>query len=608
MKQRIFNLIRIFFGFVGIFALQKPLFMLYHFPLYRDSSFGEWANVVFKGLPLDLSMAGYLTVIPGLLTLLSVWMEGKRYKQILNLYFIVVNLLIALVFVSDLELYTYWGFRMDSTPLFYLASPANAMASVPAMMLLLVPGMMFLTWWVLNRWMRRTIAPMREKDPRIKRRILSSFGLLLLTGLLFIPIRGGFTVSTMNIGKVYHSSNMLLNHAAINPMFSLMSSLAKENDFGNQYRFMKEEEASALFSGLGDLADSTPADTLLAAERPNVVLIVLESFSGAVIEDLGGAPGVVPTMNRLYKEGVAFTNFYANSFRTDRGLVSILSAYPAQPTTSIMKYPSKTQSLPSISGSLKKEGYDLEFIYGGDADFTNMRSYFVSSGFDRIVADQNFPLSDRMSKWGVNDGRMFRYLTEDLAAQQKFPFMKMFLTLSSHEPFDVPMTKFEDPYLNSVAYTDSCLGVFIDELKTSPLWENTLVILLPDHCMRYPYDIANHDPLRYHIPMVWTGGAVRKARVVGNFGSQTDLAATLLGQLRIGHEEFKFSKDMLKRENPEFAFYTFKDGFGILSDSATFVFDCDANREIERVGAAAGILEQQGKAYLQSLYDDLGSR
>ena len=222
------------------------------------------------------------------------------------------------------------------------------------------------------------------------------------------------------------------------------------------------------------------SDTLLNMDRPNVIMIVLESFSGIITEELGGIEGVAPTINRLYREGIGFTNFYANSFRTDRGLVSILSAYPAQPTTSIMKYPSKTQTLPSISQSLKKEGYDLEFLYGGDADFTNMRSYFIGAGFDKIVADQNFPISDRLSKWGVNDEKTFRYLSEQLKGEQTQPFMKLFLTLSSHEPFDVPMKRFEDPYLNSVAYTDSCLGVFIDELKASPLWENTLVVLLPE--------------------------------------------------------------------------------------------------------------------------------
>lgn len=608
MKNKLYTLLKIYLGFVGIFALQKPLFMLYHSDLYGKDSLLEWIGVIYNGLTLDFSMAGYLTVIPVLLTLASLWKEGKWLRKALNGYFITINLVIAVIFISDLELYSYWGFRLDATPLFYLKSPKNAIASVPMVMMIVMPLLMLLTWYVLNKLMKRTTDESDPKETDLLKRIINSVGLVLVLGILFIPIRGGFTVSTMNIGKVYHSANMLLNHAAINPMFSLMTSLTKEGDFASQYRFMENQEAEQVFSSLVDTRLPVEEERLLKQTQPNVILIVLESFSAKIIEPLGGIAGVAPTMNRLYREGIGFTNFYANSFRTDRGLVSILSGYPAQPSTSIMKYPAKTQSLPSISASLKKNGYDLEFLYGGDADFTNMRSYFRSAGFDRITADTDFPVSDRMTKWGVNDEKTFRYLSESLKTASDRPFMKMFLTLSSHEPFDVPTRKFDEPYLNSVAYTDSCLGVFIDELKASSLWENTLVVLLPDHAMHYPANISISEPGRYHIPMIWTGGAVKEARQIDVYGSQIDLAATLLHQMNLPHEDFKFSKDMMNDTNPRFAYYTFKDGFGILQDSATFIYDCESERAIIREKRADEQVEKQGKAFLQCLYNDLDKR
>ena len=162
------------------------------------------------------------------------------------------------------------------------------------------------------------------------------------------------------------------------------------------------------------------------------------------MESLGGIPGVMPNLEKIASEGILFTNFYANSFRTDRGLTSILSGYPAQPTASIMKYPAKSQSLPGISKSLRKAGYDTQFLYGGDADFTNMRSYFISMGMDNIVCDRDFPLSQRLSKWGVPDDVTFEKFYSLIKEQSREPFMKMFLTLSSHEPFDVPMNRLED--------------------------------------------------------------------------------------------------------------------------------------------------------------------
>lgn len=608
MKNKLYTLLKIYLGFVGIFALQKPLFMLYHLSLYKGDTVAEWLKVVYHGLPLDFSMAGYLTIIPVLMILVSVWKEGSWLRKALHIYFALINMVIAIVFVSDLELYSYWGFRLDSTPLFYLKSPANAAASVPMLMMFVMPMLMLLTWLVLYKLMKRTTDEPDPQETDFRKRIMQSATLFLLLGMLFIPIRGGFSVSTMNVGKVYHSTNMLLNHAAINPMFSLMTSLTKEGDFGSQYRFMENEKAEQVFSLLKDSHRlSQQEENLLHTKRPNVILIVLESFSAKIVEPLGGIPEVAPTMNRLYDEALAFTNFYANSFRTDRGLVSILSGYPAQPSTSIMKYPAKTQSLPSLSGTLKNAGYDLEFLYGGDADFTNMRSYFMSAGFNRIVADQDFPVADRLSKWGVNDEKTFRFLSESLKEQSQ-PFMKMFLTLSSHEPFDVPMHKFDDPYLNSVAYTDSCLGVFMDELKASPLWDNTLVILVPDHAMHYPASISISEPGRYHIPMIWAGGAISKPQRIDTYGSQIDIAASLLHQMQLPYDDFTFSKDLFNTNNRQFAYYTFKDGFGILKDSATFVYDCASDRAIMRTDNADREIEQEGKAFLQCLYNDLDKR
>ena len=114
---------------------------------------------------------------------------------------------------------------------------------------------------------------------------------------------------------------------------------------------------------------------------------------------------------------------------------------PVQPSTSIMKYPEKTDKLPSIPRSLKNAGYNLEYYYGGDADFTNMRSYLVSSGIEKIISDKDFPLSERTGKWGAQDHVLFQRLMKDLKEEkQEEPFLKLVQTSSSHEPFEVRST------------------------------------------------------------------------------------------------------------------------------------------------------------------------
>lgn len=625
MKERLIGLIKTYILFVCIFILQKPLFILYYSSLYEGTSWADTFRVIWNGLPLDLSLAGYLSAIPGLLFIASVWTLSNTLRRIWNGYYLFISILLAIIFIVDLGLYEYWGFRLDATPLFYFfSSPKDALASISiwqalggvaamAVYALLLYGIFL--WLQHSNW----------KGMKLPYRRLSVSGLMLLmTGLLFIPIRGGFTVSTMNTGKVYFSSNLRLNHAAINPAFSLMESVAKQKDFGSQYRFMEAAEADELMKTLTDpvVQDSTAVvpdslrTSLFKTERPNVLFVILESFSSALMTSLGGEPDIAVQMDSLTAEGVLFTNFYANSFRTDRGLVAILSGYPAQPTTSIMKYPRKTQSIPAIAGSLRDAGYRTKYYYGGDADFTNMRSYLISSGFEGIVSDEDFAVSERLSKWGAHDHLVFNHLLDDLKAEAadstdadgKRPFFRVLQTSSSHEPFEVPYRRLANDRLNAFAYTDSCVGDFVKHFRRLPQWKNTVMVLVPDHLGAYPEHLNNLSVERYQIPLLLVGGALRQPKRIDVYGSQHDIAATLLAQLSLPHQEYTFSKDMLNPAAPHFAFFAVPDAFGMVTPDNQLIFNCEANAVALDEGSAKGKNLLPGQAYLQKLYDDIAKR
>lgn len=584
--------------------------MACYYTLYNKVSWTEWFSVIGHGLPLDLSLAGYLTLIPGLLLIASAWTGSRILQWIRRIYFAFISILLSCIFISDLGLYGYWGFRLDTTPLFYFfSSPKDALASVSVWVVL--GGILAMAIYAALLYYLFSQILLNEKRPlKIPYRRLSvSVTLLLATGLLIIPIRGGFSVSTMNLGKVFFSANQRLNHAAINPAFSLMDSYARQVDFDKQYRFLPPEEADRLFAELTDqpVTDSIPG--LFRTERPNIILVILESFSSHLMKTLGGKADVAVNMDEIADEGILFTHFYANSFRTDRGLVSIISGYPAQPTTSIMKYTRKTQSLPSIPASLKKAGYDLQYYYGGDADFTNMRSYLVSTGIEKIVSQDDFPVSERLSKWGVYDEVLFNRLTADLKGQpQQEPFLKIVQTSSSHEPFEVPYSKLDNAKLNAFAYTDSCAGDFVRQLKETPLWENTVVIFVPDHLGVYPEDMDNLSPERYMIPLIMTGGAIKEPQKIETYGSQIDIAATLLAQLGLPHDDFTFSKNLLNPASPHFAFFTFPNIFGMVTPDNEVVFNNESNTVTLDEGTNQGENLNKGKAYLQKLYDDLAKR
>ena len=608
MKKRIAYISLYFFTVLLIFILQKPLFMLYNGSIEKGFGFADYMQVMVHGASLDAATAGYLTAFPFLLVLISIWFRKFPLKKILYGYYILAAALISIIFVVDMALYTFWGFKLDASVFLYIDSPKEALASVSVGFILLrVLAILLLI--ALNSWVLLKITPSVLTATR--KRIAGTAGMLLLGGVLFIIIRGGVTESTSNIGQVYFSNEPFLNHSAVNPDFSLLSSMGKSQDFASEFNFFDEEKRAALFDGLYPTTDGDSIIQVLNTKRPNILIILMEGFGGAFVEPLGGLPDVTPHFNRLSKEGIFFTNCYANSFRTARGTVCTFSGYLGLPTASVMKIPAKSRTLPAIAEGLSKAGYKTDFLYGGDINFTNMKSYLLSTGYQRLTANTDFSLAEQTSNaWGVNDDITFEYLYNQLRnRKEEGPWHTAFLTLSSHEPFEVPYHRLEDKIPNAFAYTDECLGKFIDRLKQTPAWKDLLVICLPDHGFYYPREGSNAMPRFYHIPLLWLGGAVKQPMQVDKIMNQTDLAATLLGQLGLEHTAFTFSRNVLGSDYKyPFAFYSFNNGFSFRDSTGVTVFDNNSGSILFDEPEADESRLDKGKAILQTVYDDLGNR
>jgi phosphoglycerol transferase MdoB-like AlkP superfamily enzyme len=340
---------------------------------------------------------------------------------------------------------------------------------------------------------------------------------------------------------------------------------------------------------------------------------MLEGFTADVIAPLGGLKDIAPNLNALCHEGILFDNFYGNGDRTDKGIVSVLSGYPAQPQSSIIKYPSKTQSLPFLPKHMNELGYHSSFVYGGDGNFSNFRSYLTSSQFSHLTFVGDFPRELNVSKWGVHDEFVFdRVLAECDSARN--PFFKVVLTLSSHEPFDVPMKPYikgsdeESLFLNSCHYTDRCVGEFIKEAKQQPWWNTTCVIFIADHGNRHPHNKELKSKERFRIPMLWIGGAVNKRdTVVHTYASQTDIANTLLAQLNNVDTTFMFSKNIFGNKVKSFTNYFFNDGYGMVTPRQYIIYDNAGNQFLKQEGATPHDLDVS-KAYQEVLYEDYNKR
>lgn len=605
MKDRFKCLLFHYVFWLVVFILQKPIFLLFHWGSSSAFSIGEWLSTILHGFSMDMSMAGYFTLPVLLVICVSCFFRDTTiFSKIIKVLTISLLSVEMLLFVSDLFLYKYWGFRLDTTPLFYLASPKDAAASGTVgeylMAALLLAAFITVSVCTYLKFFKRFSLSSSDRSP------LALIPFLLFGGILFVVIRGGVGVSTMNAGRCYFSSHLFLNHAAINPTWNFLDACCSDKRLDNQYRFMSDEEAHALCASLLPVKGDSTTTNLLNCERPNIIFIIMEGIGSNVIETFDGEKGVAPNLNRLMEEGLLFTRFYANSFRTDRGLVSILSGYPAQPTFSVMKFPEKTQNLSKIPLSLKNEGYHLAFYYGGDDNFTNLHSYLVTSGFEKIISEKDFDLSEMSTKWGAYDHVVLGRAFDDIKAEKERPFFKAILTLNSHEPFDVPMKRLEQPYLNSVAYADSCIGDFVEKVRRSEVWDNTLLVLLPDHAYRYPSDLSSTCVRRHEIPMLWLGGALKSQPMrVDTICSQMDLAATLLSQLRISCDDFLFSKNIFGKDTPKFAYYAFPDGFGFLDGRGVAIYD-NAAQKPELCDNDSLLVA--GKAFLQCVYDDLAKK
>lgn len=609
------SLLRIlaFFGiYLLIFILLKPVFMAVYSSVMGDISAADRFNVIWHGLPMDCSMAGYFTIIPALLTIAGIWTDSRALRVANQVYIAFSAALISIVTVSDLALYGYWNFRLDTTPFFYFfSSPASALASVSTWTAILGFVVCILLAVALYFMIGLTVG--RVRPSAAIRSIRSTIATVVLTAFLFIPIRGSFTVSTMNLSRSYFSANQRLNHAAINPLFSLMYSATHQSDFSSQFRYFDDDRARDIFAGLsspsGILTDTVAP--LFTIDKPDIYIIILESFSAHLMSSLGGEP-IATGLDSIASNGLLFSNFYASGARTDRAIPAILSAFPAQPTTSLMKFAKKIEHAPSLPRVLRDSlGYDMAYYYGGDANFTNMLAYLVSSGFDRIVSDKDFPVSKRTSKWGAHDHIVFERVWDDIMADttgNDRPVLRVVQTSSSHEPFEVPYSdpRFSDsPRKNAFAYADRSLTAFIDSLSASPLWERSVVIITPDHYGVYPEHLD--DPLaRHHVPLVITGGAVnREPAVIGTTGDQTAIASTLLSALGTDDSAFAFSHDLFDPSASDYAFFSEPGMAAFVTPTDTVAINLDTDTPVIYSGPASDAAADKCKAILQIIYDTL---
>lgn len=591
--------------------IAKVVFLLYHFSLTQTLTASEILKVFLYGLRMDASFAAYICIFTFLLFLIKSIFLNFRIKNIIRIYTFILVPVISFLIIADLGLYTAWGYRMDATPLQYFKTPKEMIATAASAPLLpLVLIFILLTAFFIFIY-NKYFYPFIDL-PAKKIRIISVFISAFLLAFLFVPIRGGIQKIPMNISDVYFSEKIFADHSAINLPWNIMFSLLNRHDNKNPFNYFPLKKAERLVDSLYGIGPKK-ISSILSVNKPNVIIIILESFTAKWIGCLGGVPHVTPNLDSIASNGLLFTNIYAAGDRSEKGQVAVLSGYPNQAITSIIKTPTKTRNLPSINQELEKIGYHSSYTYGGELEFANIKSYLINIGIQKLVDKYSFPVSDRTTSWGVHDQYVFNRFYKDIH-QEKQPFFATLFTLSSHEPYDVPMKprfagKDETTlFKNSVYYTDSIIGHFIRTLKQDPLWKNTLIVFVADHGHPLPGYDPNDRPSKFHIPLIFSGGALSSKGKINTIGSQTDIATTLLDQLHLSTQKFKWGKDLLDSAAKPFAFYCFNNGFGFVTPGGTETMDNVSKKPIYKDAGFDTSQLKFGKAYMEFSYQDFLNR
>ncbi|HEU4642044.1 MAG TPA: sulfatase-like hydrolase/transferase [Gemmatimonadaceae bacterium] len=610
MPGRLRFLLRYYLFWVASFVLTRLLFLAYHADRASRLRAGTLVGIVGHGLRMDLSAAAYLTVLPALLAMVGSLAATRIARRVVNAYSVAAIVLVALLTTIDLELYSAWGFRLDASPLEFLRTPREALASTESSPIARLAAILAVLIAIGIVAYRRLVA---RPDAEEERGGIGGAAVSLAAcALLVIPIRGGVQWTPLNQSSVYFANDDFANQAALNVGWNVFHSLTTSRalDHTNPYTHIDAATARQVVDSL--LASSDPARPLLRVAHPNVILIIWESLTAKVVGRLGGVPGVTPCLDSLSHEGILFDHVYASGDRSAKGLVAILSGYPTQPHVQIMNTPNKAKRLPMLSRDFGAAGYSTAFYYGGELEFANIKSYLIGGRFERIVGEDAFAPKDRNSKWGAHDHVVLGRLLAD-AGRARRPFFSTLFTLSSHEPFEIPMRpRFpggdeRDAFLSAHAYTDRSVGAFIRAAQRMPWWDSTLVVIIADHGHPLPrITAAGSEAARdHHIPMLWLGGALAvRDTVVERIGSQTDLAPTLLAALGLRHDDYAWGHDLLAPDAASFAYFSYLDGFGFVDARGALVYDALGERVTQRAGDPGEAEVRAGLALLRLSYQD----
>jgi phosphoglycerol transferase MdoB-like AlkP superfamily enzyme len=604
-----------------VFIAGRIIFYLCVTPLLSDISASLIWQSLYKGIRLDISTVAYLLILPSIFSILFLCFKNRfllRGIDVIN-YFLI--LICTLTIVGESCLYREWKSKLSMQALQHFMHPSEVFKTTSYGLTFLFFGLsLFLFLFsilVYNKKIR--FSTIQVKNGQMTKRRIPLFLLSIFhLGILFIGMRGGLQAIPIKNSDAYFSNEPIVNDVAVNPYWNIMFrifdyvKLSKDNPFKDFDQAQADQIVSELF-----LIEKDTTELFLTTDRPNIVILILEGWSAQVIKSFGG-DDFAPFLDSLSHDGICFSEIYPSAYTSDQGIPSILSGYPSVSRISIINQVSKTAKIPCINSDLKKFGYQSAFLFGGDLNYGNLKSYVFNKGFDIVKEEKDFPSYTGKGKLGIHDEYMAKELLS-LIQKAREPFLYVWFTLSSHMPYDYKGEKKalvkhkENDYINSITYVDGVLQDFFTAAAKEPWYANTLFVIVADHSHGTHKDFSVYDAEYHRIPLVFFGDVIKpewKGKKVEKVFSQTDIPATLLHQIGMSEEAKKYvwSKNMFNPYVKPFAYYCSFAGGGMVTGEGAVGFQHGNEKLVSDATGNDKKLSERlwnlGKAFQQSIYED----
>lgn len=547
---------------MGAIALVYTLLRIAFVVLNRDA----FPNVPFAaywgGIRFDLSALAWLN-LPWIALCLAHDTEQGWYARVKQAVFLLVNAIGFFFACADLEYYRFTLKRSTADLLGIMAGGGDtgSLASVFAkeywyIVLLFIACLVF-AWWAYRRAARLSAIESPGAIRRIAWRVATVALLVLASrgGVQLIPI--GVMNAADHVPPPYFS-------VVLNTPFTIMMTYGKPVVEAKDY--MPQEEADRLWPVEHAYipamlwSDSLALSIPQLPPRPNVVLIILESFSAAYSASLSGNEGYMPFLDSLMAQSLTFTRAHANGRRSIDGIPAITAAIPELMDEAFITSAYAQTPFTSMANLLAGEGYATSFYHGGRNGTMGFDSFAKGAGYARYHGLEEYPVKeDYDGSWGIWDRPYLQYVSNGLG-KEKQPFFSTVFTLSSHHPYHLlpeDAARFAGGQLRihpSLRYTDDALRRFFETAKKQPWFGNTLFIITADHTadidrsgQQYSEAVDYWVPLLFHMPEAIA------PRTVDRVTQHIDILPTTMDLIGWSRPFFSFGSSALREERAPMA-------------------------------------------------------